>query len=362
MTPTDPISSASAAVAGSANAGPPVPAPYPLTFEPLLFEKVWGGRKLADIGKTLPNPNGKYGECWELADMATTSASGAGGGAARSLIARGALKGSTLSEAMKLWGPRLLGTVQPLANGAFPILIKYLDATENLSVQAHPSPEFAVLNRGAHLKTESWFIMDVEPGAVIYKGIKYGVTKEHFEAHIENDRVVDDLIEIAAVPGTCHTLPSGTCHALGSGVVVAEVQTASDTTFRVYDWGRAGRQLHVREALECIPFTPAPRGTRLVEPQVCARLATTDFYTIDHALAQEHDELSIATGTGCTIVMLLSGRARLDWPDGQGAMERMEIQGGDTVLIPAEICGRTTLTAGTPAEGERISLLRIGVL
>ncbi|MGQ0628589.1 MAG: type I phosphomannose isomerase catalytic subunit [Phycisphaerales bacterium] len=330
------------------------PTPYPLTFEPLLFEKVWGGRRLADIGKRLPSPTALYGECWELADMAATSLSGAGGKPARSVVANGAFKGRSLTEVIAVWGTDLLGTAPLTAAGGFPILIKFLDATENLSVQAHPSAEFAARSPGAHLKTESWYIMDVEPGAVIYKGIKQGVTKEHFEAHVEDGTLVNDLIEIAAVPGTCHTLPSGTCHALGSGVLVAEVQTASDTTFRVFDWGRTGRELHVREALECIPFSPAPRGTRLLPDQSCARIATTDFYTIDEFRSFEYDELAIATGTGCTVLLILEGGGRLD--SSGGAFEPLDVSMGMTVLVPAAVCGRAMLKAGP---GMRV--LRVGV-
>ena len=330
------------------------PALYPLTFHPMLYEKVWGGRRLAELGKVLPSPTGLYGECWELADLAQTSASGAGGGPARSVIANGPLEGRTLNQAMQLWGADLLGTARPTPDGGFPLLLKFIDAAENLSVQAHPSPEYAQAHPGAHLKTESWYIMDVEPGAVIYKGIKHGVTRAHFEAHVLDGRLVDDLIEIAAVPGTCHTLPSGTCHAIGAGVLVAEVQTASDTTFRVFDWGRTGRTMHVQEALECIPFGPAPRGTRLLPDQSAARLATTEFYCIDEARTYELDELSVAAGAGPSIVMVLEGEGTLAAED--ASYDPLKVCAGTTVLVPAAISGRTLLRGGA---GLRV--LRVGV-
>jgi mannose-6-phosphate isomerase len=327
-----------------------MPEPYPLTFHPLLFEKVWGGRRLAELGRTLPNPTGLYGESWELADMAATSSTGAGGGAARSVIAHGSMQGRTLREAMHAWGADLLGRVQPMPDGTFPLLIKFLDASENLSVQAHPSPEFAAANPGAHLKTESWYIMDVEPGALIYKGIKYGVTRELFEAHVHDGTLVNDLISIAAVPGTCHTLPSGTCHALGAGVLVAEVQTPSDTTFRVFDWGRAGRALHVREALGCIPFGPAPRGTRLLPDQHAARLATTEFYTIDESRPYEGTIEQVGDGSACAVVVVLAGRGLLvnqsGTSDPGGTWNTMPLAPGSTVLVPARCAAAAAVEAG----------------
>lgn len=328
---------------------------YPLTFHPMLFEKVWGGRALAELGKTLPKPDANYGESWELADMAATSASGAGGGAARSVIANGALSGKTLNDAIKAWGTDLMGHVKLTPEGNFPLLVKFLDARDNLSVQTHPSPEFAARHPDAHLKTECWYIMDTEPGAVIYKGIKFGVTKELFAAHVENNTVADDLIEVAAVPGTCHTLPSGTCHALGAGVVVAEVQTPSDTTFRVYDWGRKGRQLHVEEALKNIDFGPAPRGTRLLPDQHIARIATTEFFTIDEARPDEGDQVQVGYGDACFVLMILEGDGALIASD--ACYEPMALTKGMTLLVPALGADDTAVMAG-----KNLRLLRVGLV
>ncbi len=207
--------------------------PYVLTFEPILKEKVWGGRRLGGLGKALP-AGAMVGESWEVADLASTSEGGGGGGAARSVIREGALAGRTLHDAMRLWSPWLM------ADGGFPLLVKFLDAREHLSVQVHPSPEYARAHPDAHLKTECWYVMEAVPGSVIYKGVKPGVTRERFEAALRAGRgegVVELLDAVPAIVGECHNLPSGTVHALGAGVLVAEVQTPSDTTFRVYYWG-----------------------------------------------------------------------------------------------------------------------------
>src|SRR5262245_39251365 len=195
-------------------------APYPLAFEPVLFSKVWGGDRLNWFGKGV-KAGSMIGESWEVADLPATAASGAGGGSVRSVIANGALKGRTLHDALGAWGPKLLGRAAVAEDGSFPLLVKFLDAKENLSVQVHPSPAYAKAHRDAKLKTEAWFILAAEPGAVIYKGVKTGVTREIFRRHVDDGSVVGDLIAVPAVPGECHNLPSGTCHALGAGVLVA---------------------------------------------------------------------------------------------------------------------------------------------
>ena len=308
------------------------PACYPLQFRPMMYEKVWGGRALEKLGKTLPS-NGAFGESWELADLAATSASGAGGGAARSVISAGALQGKTLADAMAAWGTKLLGRAKLAEGGTFPLLIKFLDAKENLSVQVHPSPRYAIAYPAAKLKTECWYILHAEPGAVIYKGIKPGVTPVMLEAHIREDTVTADLVAVPAVVGECHNLPSGTCHALGAGVLVAEVQTPSDTTFRVFDWGRTGRQLHVAEALACIDFGPAPVATFLPADLDTARLVSTEFFTLDAVLASTGEQVELGRGAvACEVLIVVKGGGMLRSQDGQFAPVRCDL--GSTTLIP----------------------------
>lgn len=305
--------------------------PYPLVFEPVLMEKVWGGRRLASLGKTLINPDAKYGESWELADMGATSASGAGGGAVRSVIANGGMRGKTIHEAMERWGEGMLGDGEAGAGErAFPLLIKFLDASENLSVQVHPSPAFAAVNAGAHLKTECWYILAAEPGAMIYKGVKPGVTRQSFEAKIGAGTVVEDLVAVPAVVGECHNLPSGTVHALGAGVVVAEVQTPSDTTYRVFDWGRKGRELHVRQAMECIAWSRAPGGTRRREGERRARLVTTEYFCVDEV--KGGGSLREFEGT-CVLLIVLEGNGQVVCAGASPA--GVMLTKGATVLVPA---------------------------
>ena len=230
---------------------------YPILFEPIYKEKVWGGRSLERLGRALPGDSATLvGESWEVADLASTSPSGGGGGAARSRVAHGPLAGRALHELIRDHGPALLGGVALTEEGGFPLLVKYLDARQNLSIQVHPSRDYVARHAGAHLKSEAWYVVDAEPEAVIYKGVVAGTEPEDFAEAVRADSVGELMISVPALAGDCHYLPSGTCHALGAGVLVAEVQTPSDTTFRVYDWGRTDRELHIEAALECIDFGP----------------------------------------------------------------------------------------------------------
>lgn len=319
--------------------------PYPLVFTPILLEKVWGGTRLSKLGKSIPA--GKLiGESWELADLGATSASGAGGAAARSAIANGPLAGKTLHDAMDLWRRDLLGAGHAANAAGFPLLVKFLDARENLSVQVHPSPAYAAANKDANLKTECWYILAAEPTdgkpAVIYKGVKPGVTRESFEKHIRDGTVVDDLIAIPAVPGECHNLPSGTVHALGAGVLVAEVQTPSDTTFRVYDWGRAGRELHVRQALECIEFGPAPAAARLPKGKFSGRLVSTEFFQVHEAHVPAGGVIPLhEERPGPRVLIVLEGSLSLR----AGGEQPVSVRAGATALVPASIVRNTPALA-----------------
>jgi mannose-6-phosphate isomerase len=314
--------------------GVPAVSPYPLLLAPILMEKVWGGRRLERLGKRLPE-GALIGESWELADLAGTSPSGGGGGAARSVIANGALAGRTLHDALEEWGHDLLGEASPTPDGGYPLLVKFLDARENLSVQVHPSPAYAASHPGAHLKTECWYILDAERGSVIYKGIKPGVTRETFSRNIAAGTVVQDLIAVPAVPGDCHTLPSGTCHALGAGVVVAEVQTPSDTTFRVFDWGRTGRELHVEQALACIDFGPAPAAVRWTPEASRARAVTlvrTPYFSVSEVVAEDTAHES------CEALVVLKGRGTI--VPRSGEFEPLPLGAGSTVAVPHALEGR----------------------
>jgi mannose-6-phosphate isomerase len=311
--------------------------PYPILFKPLLKPRIWGGRSLERWGKVLPTVNDPFGECWELADLPASIPEG------RSAIANGESAGRTLHELLHDADSRrwIMGEASLSPDGGFPLLIKYLDARQNLSVQVHPSIEYARAHPGAHVKSEAWVVIDAEPGAVIYKGLRPGVTREVFAEHIKSDQVADDLIAVPVAAGDCHYLPSGTCHALGAGSVVAEVQTPSDTTFRVYDWGRAGtgRQLHVQQALECIDFSGRHTLNSLPDSHVSntrngvttTSLTQTEFFEIERVDALKGSSFPIETQGLPVVWMMLRGSAVIG---GEG-FQAVELRPGATALIPA---------------------------
>lgn len=333
---------------------------YPLSFEPIYKEKVWGGRAFERLGRALPgDANAGIGESWELADLATTSASGGGGNAEYSVVADGPLKGQSIREVMQQYGDALLGKgVKPSDDGGFPLLIKFLDANENLSVQVHPSPKYAAANDDAYLKSEAWYIIDHEPGAVIYKGLTPGTTPEQLRAAIEantDEAVVPLLNAIPAKKGDCHYLPSGTLHALGAGVLVAEVQTPSDTTYRVYDWGRTDRELHIEQAMACIDFSNAkavdPPATSLaIDGLKAERKASCDYFRIDALVGQSPAQSQVDLASA-EIWMALEGDACFVSEGGHEVV----FHAGQTVLIPAALKSMGLATAG-PGRWLRVTL------
>ena len=331
------------------------PPMYPLLFEPIYKEKVWGGRNLEALGRSLPGgPGNLIGESWELVDLGTTMASGGGGGSERSVIANGQLAGQTIHDVMKSCGQDFMGDLPPSDFGEFPLLVKFLDANDNLSVQVHPSEAYAEEHSDAYLKSEAWYIVDAEPDACIYVGIQEGVTPQRFREAIETntiEAVEPLLIKVPVKPGDCHYLPSGTCHALGAGIVVAEVQTPSDTTFRVFDWGRKGRELHVEEAMQCIHFGPGEGGqwqpmTTVRRAEAQGEVVSTKLVSCEHfamELVELPAGLSMDVKPGEPIVwMMLEGGGAFDCEPGI----QTALPPGRTALLPPGMhAGRFTADA-----------------
>jgi mannose-6-phosphate isomerase len=306
-------------------------APYPLTFEPILMGKVWGGRHLERFGKQLP-PEIRIGESWEVADLPVTSPSGAGGGAARSIIANGPLAGRSLHDALGMWREELVG-VHWGAAPDFPLLVKLLDASEHLSVQVHPTADYVASHPGAFVKTESWVVLHAEPGAMLYKGLRPGADRSDLAAAVTAGTLPEVLEAFPATPGECHHLPSGTVHALGAGIVVAEFQSPSDTTFRLYDWaveyGRAGRSLHIDAALEAMTEHPPPPVTSLPATQAVGVLASTERYLLQMAYVAPGTTLDLDP-MACSVVMPTAGRPTL-----VAQSVQLALGPGTTAVVPA---------------------------
>ncbi len=319
------------------------PALYPMQFTPIYKEKVWGGRALEQLGRQLPgDASTRIGESWELVDLAQTSVSGGGGGAERSVIANGALRGRTLGQVISEYGPELLGRLTLSPEGGFPLLVKFLDAAENLSVQVHPSAAYAAAHPEAFLKSEAWYIVAAQPGAVIYKGMRPGVTADTLRQALQaNDpqAVVACLQAVPVKAGDCHYLPSGTCHALGAGILVAEVQTPSDTTFRVFDWGRTERQLHVEQALACIQFESVTSSHHEQRTHIAgvftavSKLVDCEHFRIEKVRMSEGYEQELPYDQPA-VWMVLQGGGEIALADDTPSVAFTR---GQTLLIPANM-------------------------
>jgi mannose-6-phosphate isomerase len=223
-----------------------------LTFQPLYFERIWGGRKLqAYFGRSLPDEV-PIGESWELVDRAD----------AQSIVSGTKFRGASLHEIWMNHREEIFG--EGYDSTRFPILIKILDASDVLSVQVHP-PLHQIRNHRDEPKDEFWYFIVAEEGAGIYAGLKHGTRKSDFELALATGNVADHLHRIATKPGSSICIPSGRLHAIDAGNLIFEIQQNSDTTYRAFDWNRPGsdgrpRQLHIEESLRCIDFddfTPA---------------------------------------------------------------------------------------------------------
>jgi mannose-6-phosphate isomerase len=318
--------------------------PIPVVFEPIFKPKPWGGRELARLfGKPLPG-HGPIGESWELTDLPGNE----------SRVAQGPLAGKRIDELINLWGRALLGDAQ-LAGGRFPLLIKFLDARQPLSIQVHPrGPAEPSPSQQPWVKHEAWYVIDADPGAALYLGLKPGVGPGEVRAAGSTPALADLHQVRPGRPGDCYYLPSGVPHALGAGLIVAEVQTPSDVTYRLYDWGRVGldgrpRELHVDLALANIRYDIPEQ--QIVQPR--SHSADT-FAAVTRLVACERfliDRIRFAAG----VVRDLPRAEMVIWITlaGAGGLRRdryrCDFKAGDVVLIPAESAG-TRVEAMTDCE------------
>ncbi len=313
---------------------------YPLTFEPMFFERVWGGRRLETLYDK-PLPSGQaVGESWEIADRP----------GAASIISNGPLAGHDLRWLMQTHATPLLGDLPH--NGRFPWLAKLLDAEADLSVQVHPPATLAAQFDGEP-KTEAWYVGHATDDARFIAGLRPGVSREAFEAQLDTVDFPLCLNELPVTEGDALFLPGGRLHALGAGTVVFEIQQNSDTTYRVYDWNRAGldgrpRALHLEKALPCIDFTaPRPR----LQPAVydsrdghAARLIAqaAAVFRLEH-IRMETGGAIVLPGEGLRLLAVTHGQLTLD-----GAEETLRLRPGQFVLVPA--CVETAVVRGADAQ------------
>jgi mannose-6-phosphate isomerase len=319
---------------------------YPLKFRPRFFEKMWGGRKMQSLlGKPLPADK-PVGESWELYDFPPGVVEGTQGWLSSEIV-NGPLAGKTLHDLMASpeHAADLLGDVRPTgAHGQFPVLIKFLDAKDDLSVQVHPDEKYAAAHPDAHLKTEAWYVIQSDAGSKLYKGLCDGMTRDAFERAIKNGAVEQCIETLQPKPGDCVFMPSGTVHALGAGILAWEVQTPSDTTFRVFDFNRTDastgkpRKLHVEQALECIDFSgkpepKQPRSTITGSYTTVSRLVTSNYFKLDKVRMRGGVDKPLPYDQPVVWTML-EGEAHVRCAS---LPEPVAVVKGDTLLLPARM-------------------------
>jgi mannose-6-phosphate isomerase len=310
---------------------------YPLTFQPLFKERVWGGRKLEQLyGKALP-AGVPIGESWEITDRPEGV----------SVITNGPLAGRDLRWLMENHAKELLGDSQPCA-GRFPLLVKILDAQEKLSLQVHPPAHKAAELRGEP-KTEMWYVADGTPDADLFVGLRRGATREEFERRIQDGSVAECFHRIAVKRGDSMFLPSGRVHALGAGNVIFEIQQNSDTTYRVFDWNRVGldgkpRELHIPQALASVDFADfepalAPAAWQRAAAGEMRRLVDCALFTVDLHRLQMHEEMWLV-GNRMSVLAVTQGQLTV-----AEESETVSLRPGEFCTVPAACAAQTVLRA-----------------
>lgn len=300
---------------------------YPLQFNPILKERIWGGTKLKTV-LNKPITSDITGESWELSTVEGDV----------SVIANGHLSGKSLTEIIKEFPNELLGTeVYNRFGKQFPLLFKFLDAKEDLSIQVHPNDELAKKRHNSFGKTEMWYIMQADENARIIVGFKEDSNAEEYVKNLENKTVLSLLNDVKVHAGDVFFLETGTVHAIGAGLVVAEIQQTSDITYRIYDFDRVDangktRELHVDLALEAINYktTQAKRDYSKIENEsngiVDCSYFTTNIIPLDGQISVNKN------GDSFTVYMCVEGNFELKWDENSYSYKK-----GDTVLIPAAL-------------------------
>jgi mannose-6-phosphate isomerase len=312
----------------------------PLLFQPIMKRIRWGGRRLGSLLQKPIESENDYAESWEIADHAD----------GQSIVATGPLQGRLLSDLMREYRKQLLGCQDHLSQ--FPLLIKFLDANDWLSLQVHPddllAKQFQANENG---KTEAWVILEARPDSRICSGLKSGVTVEQLRTALINGTVEECLNIISVKSGDCIFVPAGTVHALGPGIVLAEVQQQSNLTFRLFDWGRVdasgkARPIHVEESITCTDFKRGP--VLPVKPiQLCDQSHVfEELVRCEHFVIRRHrfiDPARMMIEDRFRILITLEGAVQVRTKYGSAVMPT-----GTTALLPA-CSGETALIPSSPA-------------
>ena len=302
---------------------------YPFTFTPILKDRIWGGTKLKTY-LNKPIVSETTGESWEISTVPGDV----------SVVNNGVLKGKNINEIIALYPEEILGkSIVKRFGNQFPLLFKFIDAKEDLSIQLHPNDELAKKRHNSFGKTEMWYVMQAGAASRLIVGLKNEVTQTAYLQHLENNTILDLLAEYPVQKGDVFFLETGTIHAIGAGVVLAEIQQTSDVTYRIYDWDRVDasgnkRELHTDLALEAINYKPTDsKISYQEEPNHLVNLVTCPYFSTQMIALHEHYTWK-RTKDAFTVFMCTNGQFDLIL---NGEIIRYKM--GDTILIPASIAG-----------------------
>ena len=301
-------------------------------FKPLLKSTLWGGDKIIPF-KHLQSTQQQVGESWEISGVEDNE----------TIVSDGEYSGKKLNELVTLLGKKLVGRDNYKRFGnEFPLLIKFIDARQDLSIQVHPTDEIAHRQGKERGKTEMWYIMNSDSDAKLYSGLKLRITPEEYKQMVENDTICDALAQYCVQEGDVFFLPAGRIHAIGTGCFLAEIQQTSDVTYRIYDFKRKDkdgnyRQLHTQEASECINYevedtyrtSYQPRKNEGVSLVECPYFSTA-VYDLDEPMTLDYSELD-----SFVILIGMKGESRITDDEGHTTT----LNEGETVLIPATTKG-----------------------
>jgi mannose-6-phosphate isomerase len=305
---------------------------YPLKFEPILKERIWGGKRLETVlSKKLPDSDKKYGESWEVSGVAEEN----------SIVRNGFLAGNTLNELVEVYMGDLVGEeIYERFGDEFPLLVKLIDASETLSIQVHPNDDVAEERHHAYGKTEMWYILDAEPNSKIYTGFKDTITKEDYLKALEDGKI-DELLHVETPKkDDVFFIPAGRVHAIGKGVLLAEIQQTSDVTYRIFDWNRVdsqgkSRELHTNLAIDVVDFNKVeqPKFSVKAEINKTQELISCQYFTVNRIKFQNPLQRDYNLLDSFIIFLCLEGSCSIIY--GSGKSE--QIAKGETVLLPTEL-------------------------
>ena len=298
-----------------------------IKFEPLLKQTLWGGDKIIPF-KHLNDTLENVGESWEISGVKDNE----------TIVSEGEYKGKSLNQLVRELKGKLVGQENYERFGdEFPLLIKFIDARQDLSIQVHPTDEIAHRQGKTRGKTEMWYALESDPGAQLYNGLKQQITPEQYKQMVENDTITDALARYEVNEGDVFFIPAGRIHAIGAGCFVAEIQQTSDVTYRIYDFKRKDkngnyRELHTKEAAESIDYNVLPDYRTAYEPKqnegvqvVSCPYFTTTVYDLMEPMTLDYSELD-----SFVILIAVKGEGKLICEG-----EEMTFRMGDTVLLPA---------------------------